>query len=261
VEYVVNTPTFEGPLELLVHLVNTHELDVVDLPLAPIVDAFVARLSDQRESLSMDLLSEFLLFASILVELKSQRLLPGPDDATEDEELDGWEQRDLLLGRLLECQAYGALAHEFAHMAELAARSIPREAGLDAGFEVHAPDLLAGVTPQRLAEVFVRVSAARPVPVVDLSHVTVDSLSVHEAVGGLVERLPGEGAITFRTLTSHLQTRLEVIVHFLAVLELCKLGRIELGQGRTFGDLEISWIAAERAFATIGTGAVDDYEG
>jgi segregation and condensation protein A len=261
VEYVIEAPTFEGPLDLLVHLVTTHELDVVEIPLAPIVDAFVARLTTDRATLSLDLVSEFLLLASILVELKSQRLLPGPEEVVEDEELDGWEQRDLLLGRLLECQAYGALAHEFARMAEHAARSVPREAGLDPGFAVHAPDLLQGVTALRLAEVFVRVTATVPAPVVDLSHVTIDTLTVHETVGGLVERLPGEGRVTFRELTSHLSSRLEVIVHFLAVLELCKLGRVELGQGRTFGDLEISWIDSVRDFVAIGAGFVDDYEG
>ena len=81
-----------------------HEVDILDIPLAPVVDAFVAHLTEHRHDLAMDVLSEFLLMAAILVELKSQRLLPGPDDVDDDEELVGWEERDLLLARLLECR-------------------------------------------------------------------------------------------------------------------------------------------------------------
>ena len=92
------------------------------------------------------MLSEFLLVAAILVELKSQRLLPGPDDVEDEDELLGWDERDLLLARLLECRAYAAVADAFVAMTEQAARSVPREAGLEDGFVVHAPDLLAGVT-------------------------------------------------------------------------------------------------------------------
>ena len=108
------TPVFEGPVDLLLHLVTTHEVDILEVPLAPVVDAFVAHLAEHRDQLSIDALSEFLLVAAILVELKSQRLLPGPDDVDDDEELVGWEERDLLLARLLECRAYAAAADAFA---------------------------------------------------------------------------------------------------------------------------------------------------
>src|SRR5579863_4029240 len=138
--YAVTTPVFEGPIDLLLHLVSTHEVDVLEIPLAPVVDAFVVHLAAHREDLVLDTLSEFLLVAAILVELKSQRLLPGPDDVDDDEELGRWEERDLLLARLLECRAYAAAADVFAAMAEQATRSVPREVGLDQGFLVHAPD-------------------------------------------------------------------------------------------------------------------------
>ncbi len=258
--YVVSTPAFEGPVDLLLHLVSTHELDVLDIPLAPVVDAFVAELVEHRDSLSLDVLSEFLLVAAILVELKSQRLLPGPDAVEEDEELVGWEERDLLLARLLECRAYAAAADAFVALSELAARSVPREVGLDEGFVVHAPDLLAGVTAEQLAQAYLRATAERPAPQVDLSHVTVDTVTVSETVLVLAGSLPGRGRTTFRQLTGHLASRMEVIVHFLALLELCKLGKVTLGQGVVFGDLEVDWIGADRELATALVGA-DDYDG
>jgi segregation and condensation protein A len=258
--YAVTTPVFEGPIDLLVHLVNTHEVDVLEVPLAPVVDGFVSVLRDHPETIGLGTLSQFLLTAAILVEVKSQRLLPVPDVPEEDEELAGWEARDLLLARLLECRTYAAAADALVAMSEAAARSVARETGLDEGFVVHAPDLLAGVTPDQLAQAYLRATAERPAPRVDLSHVTVDTVSVSETVQVLCATLPGRGRMSFRALTSHLTTRIEVIVHFLACLELCKLGKLTLGQAERFGDLEVEWIAEAAPLVEALVGA-DEYDG
>src|ERR1700728_716013 len=186
VTFAVSTPTFEGPIDLLLHLVSSHEVDVLDIPLLPIVDGFVHVLTEQRDQIDFNQLSEFLLVAAILIELKSQKLLPGRESADDDDELIGWEERELLLGRLLEGRAYAAAPDVFVALAEQAARSIPREVGLPEGFAVNAPDLLAGITPDDLAQAYLRGAAERPVPRVDLSHVTVDTLSVSEAVADLI---------------------------------------------------------------------------
>ena len=268
--FAVSTPTFEGPIDLLLHLVSTHEVDVLDIPLLPIVDGFVRVLAEQREQIDFNQLSEFLLVASILIELKSQKLLPGPETAADDDDLIGWEERDLLLARLLECRAYAAAADAFVALAEQAARSVPREVGLPDDFAVHAPDLLAGVTPEELAQAYLRGAAERPAPRVDLSHVTVDTVSVAEAVTALIAVPRGDRATSFRTLVEPCATRMEVIVRFLALLELCKMGRVTLGQGRTFGDLHIDWLDPEGELASVSSGRglgemagfeIDDYEG
>ncbi len=133
----VSTPVFEGPVDLLLQLVNSHQVELYDIPLADVVDAFVAEVATW-ESVDLQTLSEFVMVASILIELKSRRLLPGPDDVDTDEELVGWEERDLLLARLLECQAYAAAADGFALLLEQAARSVPRTAGFDLDFVVNA---------------------------------------------------------------------------------------------------------------------------
>ena len=256
----VSTPAFEGPVDLLLQLVNSHQVELYDIPLAEVVDAFVSELA-AWESVDLQTLSEFLMVASILIELKSRRLLPGPDDVDTDEELVGWEERDLLLARLLECQAYAAAADGFAVLLEQAARSVPRTAGLDLDFVVNAPDLLEGVTPDQLAEAFLRATAERPVPVVDLYHVTVDTVTVADTVAALSLRLPRLGSSTFRELTGHLGSRMEIIVSFLALLELCKQGRVSLEQGHTFGDLDVAWLGGEREPVPVGTGLYDEYEG
>lgn len=254
----VSTPVFDGPVDLLLQLVNGHEIDIYDISLSDLVDAFIAEVASW-ESMDLATLSEFLVVAAVLIELKSRRLLPGPDDVDADEELVGWEERDLLLARLLECQAYAAAADSFTLLIERAARSVARTAGLEDGFVVHAPDLLEGVTPADMATAYRRATAAQPVPTVDLYHVTVDAVTVSEAVNELEIRLPLEGKATFRGLTRHLSTRIEIIVRFLALLELCKQGRVSLDQGHTFGDLQVEWVAPSEP-VLVGA-EYDEYDG
>jgi segregation and condensation protein A len=256
----VSTPVYQGPIEALLQLVNSHQVDIYDVPLLAVVDAFVAEIANW-DSVDLPTLSEFLVIAAVLIELKSRRLLPGSGDVDPDEELVGWEERDLLLARLLECQAYAAAADGFSLLLEQAARSVPRTAGLDDDFVVNAPDLLQGVTPDQVAAAFLRATAERPVPTVDLYHVTVDTVTVADAVSELALRLPSAGRATFRQLTRHLTSRMEIIVRFLALLELCKQGRVSIDQGHTFGDLEVAWVPGTPTTVSVGAGQFDEYEG
>jgi len=258
VTFVVTTPSFSGPVELLLQLISAREMDVLDVVLSPIVDEFVRQLRDESTIVDVNDLSEFLLIAAILLEMKSQSLLPGRDSTEPDEEFVGWEERDVLLARLLELRTYSSLADAFVSLLERAGRAYPRLRGIDDGFVVAPPDLLAGVTTSLLAQAYLRGIEERPVPVVRLHHVTVDAVSVAETVVSLSQRLPSMGALSFRALTESLGSRIEIIVHFLALLELCKLGLVELGQGSTFGDVQISWIDEA---ADLDIGRVDVYEG
>jgi segregation and condensation protein A len=257
VTYVVTTPSFSGPIELLHHLIATHEVDVVDIPLAPIIDAFVKSI-ETVETMDLDEVSEFLLIAAILLEMKSKALLPGRDQSEPDEEFIGWEERDVWLARLLELRTYAALSDAFSSLLERAAKSFPRLRGIDEGFVVQPPDLLAGVTTAQLAAAYLKGIEEKPVPVVRLNHVTVDAVTVAETVVSLSQRLPSLGRLSFRSLVEGLLTRIEVIVHFLALLELCKLGYVELGQGATFGDVDIEW---NDQGTSLDFGGIDTYEG
>ncbi|MGC1419906.1 MAG: ScpA family protein [Acidimicrobiales bacterium] len=256
--FVVTTPSFSGPVQLLLQLISAHELDVLDVALAPIVDEFVALVRDENVKVDANDLSEFLLIAAILLEMKSLSLLPGRDDTEPDEEFVGWEERDVLLARLLELRTYSGLADALVSLFERAGRAYPRLRGIDDGFVVTAPDLLAGVTTAHLALAYLRGIEEKPVPVVRLNHVTVDAVSVAETVVSLSQRLPALGRLSFRSLVEGFSTRIEVIVHFLALLELCKLGYVNLGQGATFGEVQIEWVDAR---VGLDVGRVDSYEG
>jgi segregation and condensation protein A len=246
VPYEVQTPVYEGPFDLLLHLVLSSQVDVYAISLSAIVDAFVAELGRMEGGCDLEVVTEFALVAATLIELKTRGLLPGRDDVELDDEFALWEQRDLLLARLLECKTFKDASVELARLVGLASRSVPRQAGMEERFAELAPDLLIGVTPEKLRDAFLRAASPRPIPHVDLQHVAPSRMTVAEAVAELVDELPRVGRITFRRLTQDLVERIEVIVRFLAVLELYKQGAIELTQTVTFGVMEIEWLGASR---------------
>jgi segregation and condensation protein A len=254
----VNTPVYDGPFDLLLHLILKDQIDLYEVSLTHIVDAFIAEMH-RLESLDLELATEFLLIASTLVELKCRRLLPGRTDIDLDEELALWEERDRLLARLLECKTFKDVARVLADLADDAARCYPRVAGVDERYSEIAPDPLEGTNPKRLRAAFLKATTPKPVPKVDLFHVNPIRLTVAEAVDELIEELPLIGNITFRRFTAEVTEPLEIIVRFLALLELYKQGFVDLGQPETFGEISISWLGHE--LASVGAVELDDYEG
>jgi segregation and condensation protein A len=244
--YEVSTPVFAGPFDLLLHLILREQVELYDISLTTIVDAYLAEL-DAMEHVSLDLATEFLLIAATLVELKTRRLLPGDDDLDLDDELSLWSERDLLLTRLVECKTFKDAAVELQHLADSASRSLPRVFGPDERFLELTPDLLAGVTPDDVRRAFLRAVTPKPQPRIDLEHVAPIRASVAEAVTELLEELPLVGRITFRSLTGDLVERLDVVVRFLAILELFKQGFVDLDQPARFGDIEIVWLGRDRS--------------
>jgi len=264
--YAVQTPVFEGPFDLLLHLILAEQVDLYEISLATIVDGYLAELG-RMEELDLDVASEFLLIAATLVELKSRRLLPSADDLDLDDELALWEERDLLLHRLVECKTFKEAAVALAVIAVEAGRSVGRTVGVDERFIGLMPDLLAGVTPGDLRAAYLRAVAPRPQPRVDLDHVAPIRASVTDAIAELMDELPRAGRITFRALTGDLVERLEVVVRFLAVLELFKVGLVDLDQARTFGDIGVVWLGDDgaRELGEVGSfqdlTVVDAYDG
>jgi segregation and condensation protein A len=210
VAYDVSTEVFDGPFDLLLHLILREQLDLYEVSLSRIVDAYLAEV-ERLQVVDLDVATEFLLIAATLVELKARRLLPGREDMDLDEELALWEERDLLLARLLECKTFKDAAGVLRRLSDRASRSFPRRVGPEERFVALTPDLLEGITAADVARAFLRATAPRPVPRVDLTHVAPIRVSVADAVVELVDELPRIGRISFRRLTSGLIERLEVI--------------------------------------------------
>lgn len=258
--YEVTTAVFEGPFDLLLHLITRQQVDIYQVSLSAIVDAYVAEI-EHLPAVDLDVATEFLLIAAVLLELKARRLLPGRDDVDDEEELALWEERDLLLARLFECKTFKDAAGALRRLMDAAGRSYPRTAGLEERFLELTPDLLTGVTPERLRRACLKALTPRPVPRVDLDHVAPIRASVADAVAILVEQLPGAGTVTFARLTEGLTERLDVIVRFLAVLELYKRGWLDVAQRDNFGDLEVTWTGGDMGAEAVASGPVEEYQG
>lgn len=254
----VATPVYEGPFDLLLHLIMKEEVDIHEISLSTIVDAYLAELAKMQE-LDLDIATEFLLIAATLIELKTRRLLPGKESVDLDEEFALWEERDLLLARLLECKTFKDVAKILANFVDDADRVYGRSVGADERFAEVTPDLLEGLTIEKLQTGFVRAITPRPRNEVNLFHVSPIRFTVAEAVEELMDELPRMGSATFRSITSGLVERLEVVVRFLALLEMYKQGYIEIDQIDRFGDITVQWTGVGPGHG--GPLEIDTYEG
>jgi segregation and condensation protein A len=243
----------------LLHLILKEEVDIHEVSLTRIVEAYLEEIQ-RMQMLDLDVATEFLLIASTLVELKTRRLLPGREDMDLDEELALWSERDLLLARLLDCKTFKDVASVFSQLTERASLSFPRRSGPDERFADLLPDMLDGVTPIRLQRAYLRVTQPKPPTSIDLFHVAPIRASVADALMEMLETLPKLGKVTFRQITEAIYDRIEVVVRFLAILELYKQGRVTLEQSDRFGDIEVQWTAGDdTGFEAVLQ--IDDYEG
>jgi segregation and condensation protein A len=236
--YEVQTSVFEGPFDLLLHLILKQEVDLWEISLSVIVDAYLSEL-ERMDHLDLDVATEFLLIAATLVELKARRLLPGVDEVELDEELLRFEERDLLLARLLECKTFKDASKVLERRLRRAARSMPRTAGPEEPFRSLAPDPLASITLEAFAAAATRALTPPEDPVVQTDHVAPVRASVRDAVESILAILPDTRAVTFRDLVVGITERVEVVVRFLAVLELYKQGVVDLEQPSTFAELSV----------------------
>jgi len=242
VGYEVSTPVFEGPFDLLLHLILREEVDLWEISLARIVDAFCAEVA-RMERLDLEVTTEFLLIAATLVELKARRLLPGRDDVDLDEELMRFEERDFLLARLLECKTFQDAAKVLHERIVAASRSYARTIGPEEPFRSLAPDPLERLPLDALVRAANKGLAPKLVTEVQTDHVAPIRASVRDAIETVLRLLPERGEVGFRELTYGVGERLEVIVRFLAVLELFKQGIVDLDQAGSFAELVVRPLA------------------
>jgi segregation and condensation protein A len=233
----VRLDVFSGPIDLLLHLITRRRVDIYEVSLAEITDEYLAWLSNAPE-MDLESATGFVVIAATLMELKSARLLP--DESGEDS-TSLLEERDLLLARLVECATFreaGAWVRGRMSAGEL---FHARAAGLEPQFIGVAPDLLAQARLEDVAEIAGRLLAPRPKPELDTSHVAPIRASVRDAIELIAGRLGNGRSWSFHRLCDGETERIEVVVRFLALLELFKAGAIELDQANRWGDITVAW--------------------
>ena len=255
--YRVAVGSFEGPFDLLLQLIARHKVDVSDVPIAEITDDYLAVLRTM-EDLDLEVTTEFLVIAATLVELKAARLLPGEDDPELDEL--ALEARDLLYARLLDYRTFKEAAGWLADRLQAHDGVFPRAVGLEARYAGLAPPVELPVDARGLALLAARALAERPADAVDVTHLQPVRITVREAAGMMVDELTRAGGrASFAELTAGCRHRVEVVVCFLALLELYRFDHVDLHQAGCFGDLEVEWLP-DGGWEDSALAAMDVYE-
>lgn len=245
VGYTVELDVFEGPLDLLLHLVRKHELDILDIPIAFITEKYLEYL-DFMQALELDVAGEYLLMAATLAYLKSRELLP-PDPTEEvaeetDEEGEPIDPRQDLIRRLLEYQKYKEAGEKLGQRPVIGrnvwTRGANQEDVLPEDFDAEA---LAPLVEFPVIKLIEALNKALERARVRVAHdVTVDRLSLSQRINQLTDRLEQEGTFTFLSCFRFTQPdvvmtiseiRHEAVITFLAILEMAKLRLIKITQG------------------------------
>jgi segregation and condensation protein A len=227
----VQLEIFEGPLDLLLHLIKRNEVSITDIPIATITEQYLATL-EVMQTFNLDVAGEFLVMAATLIHIKSRMLLPMADDEEDEEE--GTDPRQELVRRLLEYQRYKDVADQLERR-ELLTRDVFVRSAAPAE-EIPAPGFRE-VSVFELLTALKRVLDRLPKDVVH--EVMLEKITVREKMTLLLDQLRTQGKILFESLFAEVTTRMEVIVTFLAMLELVKVRAIRIFQEEATGPIQI----------------------
>jgi segregation and condensation protein A len=231
--YRVALPTFEGPLDLLLHLIEEHELDIFDIPIAFVAAKFVEYVTLMQE-LNIDVASEYLVMAATLAHIKSKQLLPVAPEDQEVEQEPEIDPRAELVRRLLEYQKYKHAAEHLSSSPVLGrdvfAHGVP-------GLEAHGPARIAGLSLFRLLDAF-QVVLSRAKATVD-HQIDLERFSITDRINQLSEVLRDKKRVGFIDLFEGQSTRIDLIITFLALLEMTRLRLTRLFQDDPLGPIEI----------------------
>jgi segregation and condensation protein A len=239
--YHVSTAVFEGPLDLLLQLINRHQVDIAEVNLTGLVTEYLGYM-EELAAMDLDVTSEFLLIAATLIQLKAQRLLPHGTDLDPDEELALMEERDRLLSRLLMCVTFKDVAAVFLRRWQETNRFVPHTGGVDQTIAVRPLDVSLPVDANRLAAIAAK-AFARSGGDPDLDHLDLELPSVEEAMEDLRARMALAVEATFEQVVAECQNPLEISAYFLAVLELARWGLLRLDQEHWLAPITIRRVA------------------
>jgi len=238
--YTVKTDVFEGPFDLLLHLVARQKVDIAELSICDIADQYLAYV-DRIQELDLDVASDFLLVAATLLEIKAASLLPRDEGETLEEydDMPPEEARELLVARLLAYKQFKNAAAELSGRYDANARIHARAAALEEPFLHLMPDYLEGLTLRGLAVICADLLARREVVLLESDHIAATPISLEAHVESIQRTIRRRVKMSFSELMISSTSREELVVTFLAVLELYKRGEITLRQDEVFGEIEI----------------------
>ena len=232
--YKIQIDNFEGPLDLLLYFIRRDELDIYDIPIGKITKEFISMIEEWKR-LNLLVAGEFIVMASTLMRIKAKMMIPRPDLDESGEILD---PRFELIQQLIDYRRYRNAAKTLNNMSKKRQQTIPRQfqqeiIDLDDDYR----EVLKDVTLYGLAEVFKNVMDNRPV--ISQFELNREPIRLEKQKEMILKYFDGEGKLNLSTLLNDLQSKLEVIVTFLAVLDLIRQGNCILNQSKIFGEIEL----------------------
>ena len=242
-EMNVKLEVFEGPLDLLLHLLDKNKVNIYDIPIVEITKQYMEYIEEMKRR-DLNILSEFLVMAATLIDIKSRLLLPSTGEEDEEEE----DPRNELVQQLLEYKMYKCMAYELKDLQMDACRYMFKEPTIPAevlAYEepVNMEELVADITLAQLNEIF-KYIMKKQVDKIDpirskYGKIEKEEVSLEEKMSYLEDYARVNKHFSFRNLLEAQSSKVEIIVTFLAILELMKVGKINISQEKIFDDIKI----------------------
>ncbi|QKJ21197.1 segregation/condensation protein A [Microbacterium hominis] len=250
----VSLSNFDGPFDLLLTLITSHELDITEVSLSKVTDEFIAYLRMAESAEELDEASEFLVVAATLLDMKVAGLLPQ-GELVDAESVALLEARDLLFARLLQYRAFKEVSAWFARCLQREERRHVRAVRLDEKYRRAVPELVWTLSADDFAALAVVAMTPKEIPHVGLDHLHAPLVSIREQAAVVVTLLRDRGAMNFREIVAGVAQTGVVVARFLAVLELYRHAALSFEQIEPLGELTLRWTAerwSDENLATLG---------
>lgn len=257
--YRVSTQVYSGPFDLLLQLVTRQKVDIGAISISEVAEQYLAE-AERIEALDLDVASDFLLVAATLLDIKAASLVPqeapskSVDDDEDDEDLeelsalDGDALREVLIQRLIAYKQFKGAAAALGARMQAESRMHPRVAGPDSEFLGLMPDYLAGITLRGLAVICADLDGKRQTFLLEAEHVAPHRVPLDLTVASVDRFTMAHQTCTFRELLDGDATTEQLVVTFLAMLELAKRGSLTLSQDKIFGTIQINRVEGAEAY-------------
>jgi segregation and condensation protein A len=233
--YRVKLDVFEGPFDLLLFLIRKNEVDIFDIPVSKITEEFLTYI-EVMQILDLDVAGDFIEMAAILMHIKARMLLPRPEGLSDEEYED---PRTELVERLLEYKRFKEVSAEFGDLEEARRKLYPRQyfKFLETQEEITPEEFLDDVTLFDLMVAFRK--ALDNMPKVVYHEVKKIEVTIEQQSDYIIDQLKNKKVVLFQDLMKNLKEKIIIIVTFIALLELCRNGKISVRQSDVFQDIRI----------------------
>ena len=237
--YIVQINNFKGPFDLLLYFIRRDELDIYDIPISKITREFI-EVIEQWKKMNMIIAGDFIVMASTLMRIKARLMIPRKEI---DDDGDTIDPRNELIQQLIDYRRYRDAAHMLCNLADERQHNISRQfiQPVDCSDDEDLSILFTDSSLYDLAILFKK--AIENKPIISQFELNREQISLEKQKEILIKYFDGEGSLRFNTILKKLETKMEIIVTFLAILELIREGACTISQSSAFEDIQLSYLS------------------